>query len=683
MNKYPNLDAVELREITPEQLYEILEKHREWVESEEKEGERADLENANLQEAGLSYANLQRAYLFYANLQGANLGGANLQEADLRGANLQRAVLGDANLQETDLRGANLQRAVAAGTNLQGANLGGANLQEADLSGANLQGADMGDVNLQGPLLHRVKLKDSILQDANLAGATGLLAGQFAGTNVSGAKLPEDIARFEGLAHVEELSRNARKLFFAMLLGCVYAWLTIATTTDARLLTNSASSPLPIIQTQILIAGFYWAAPVILVALYIYFHLYLQRLWEGLADLPAIFPDGKPLDMKVYPWLLSGLVRAHVQLLKVNRPPLSHLQVVTSILLAWWVVPFTLLLFWGRYLPRHHWLGTSLHVALILGATVCGILFQHLAKTTLRGQVTPRIRSKGNWRSLGLYRDIVRRSWRLVVIGAFVLLVVVLISDGAINGTRSRQSRGIPSTQQDAKFFGVPPLHREIIPKILPYVGARAFADFTEEDVSIKPSNWFVGNKKLADIVSGAQLKNMDLRYALAFRAFLMKADLRSANLQGAILAGANLQGAKLFGANLQGAVLRIANLQGADLGGANLQGADLRGANLQEADLSVANLQGADLRGANLEEAVLGDANLQGADLRGANLQEADLGVANLQGADLCGAEDLTPEQVTKASNWELAFYSKDFLKTLGLPADHNERVKKGTGGT
>ncbi len=33
---------------------------------------------------------------------------------------------------------------------------------------------------------------------------------------------------------------------------------------------------------------------------------------------------------------------------------------------------------------------------------------------------------------------------------------------------------------------------------------------------------------------------------------------------------------------------------------------------------------------------------------------------------------------QVKMARNWELAFYADYFLKELGLPPDHNERVKK-----
>ncbi len=117
-----------------------------------------------------------------------------------------------------------------------------------------------------------------------------------------------------------------------------------------------------------------------------------------------------------------------------------------------------------------------------------------------------------------------------------------------------------------------------------------------------------------------------------------------------------------------EGANLSVANLQEADLRGANLQNALLIGANLQKAILYGANLRGAKLRGAKL----------QGAKLSKANLQGAFLVEANLQGANLVGAIGLTASQVKAAKNSKLAFYSDDFLKKLGLPPDHNERVKK-----
>ncbi len=97
-----------------------------------------------------------------------------------------------------------------------------------------------------------------------------------------------------------------------------------------------------------------------------------------------------------------------------------------------------------------------------------------------------------------------------------------------------------------------------------------------------------------------------------------------------------------------------------------------------KQADLREANLQKANLLRANLQEAYLLNANLQEANLLNANLQGAILVEANLQKANLRGARDLTVAQVQLAYNWDLAIYSNDILKKLGLPPDHNEIVKK-----
>ena len=142
-------------------------------------------------------------------------------------------------------------------------------------------------------------------------------------------------------------------------MGCVYSWLTIATTTDVRLLTNTSSSPLPVIGTAVPIAGFYGAAPVLLLGVFLFLHLGLQHLWGLVSTLPAVFPDGVPEDKKAYPWLLTGLLRSHVPRLRDDLPALARLRASLAITLAWWIVPATMLVFWARYLPRQHWPGTS------------------------------------------------------------------------------------------------------------------------------------------------------------------------------------------------------------------------------------------------------------------------------------------------------------------------------------
>ncbi|MGH9426105.1 MAG: pentapeptide repeat-containing protein [Terriglobia bacterium] len=625
------LERPPLREITPDELREILQAHRKWVESGGRDGKKADLSQANLREANLEKAQLSQSNLHRANLEKAILKKANLQEAFLKDANLREAFLGeanlkrahllDANMQGAHLLDANLQGAVLWRVNLEGAALGGANLRHADLIDANMQEAylheadlrqaSLAKVNLRNANLLRATLREAELQDADLTGATGLLAGQIAGANVSGAKLPPDIHKFEGLAIVEQASKSTSKIFLAMLSACAYSALTIFSTTDAGLLTNSASSPLPIIGTPIPIAGFFVVAPAIILGIYIYFHLYLQPLWENLADLPAVFPDGRPLDKRAYPWLLNRLVRANLALLRNERPPISRLQALVSILLAWWAVPFTIALFWLRYLPRHDWIGTGLHLAFLVFAFVCGVWFQRLARNTLQGQVPEPVYFARNWASLDTLKGLLKRTYKLGTIAAIVLTSTLGVSYWSINGEQLGKEV-LPSCwffPGWLKEAASPMDLKHFIPQLLPCLGFRAFAYLDKQDVSSKPPNWFLrDDKELLRIVNGASLQFSDLRNASVANAFLVKADMTCAQLQWAFLVGSALQGANLF----------CADLEGTQLDGANLQGADFR------------------------------------------------------------GAFNLEPAQVKAAKNWQLAFYSEDFLKKLGLPQDHNERLTR-----
>jgi len=100
-----------MKTYTSEELKEILELHKKWLNGEEG-GARADLSNANLSNANLSNANLSNANLSNANLSNANLSNANLRSADLRFANLSYANLSYADLRSADLRSANLRSAI-------------------------------------------------------------------------------------------------------------------------------------------------------------------------------------------------------------------------------------------------------------------------------------------------------------------------------------------------------------------------------------------------------------------------------------------------------------------------------------------------------------------------------------------------------------------------------------------
>ena len=134
-----------------------------------------------------------------------------------------------------------------------------------------------------------------------------------------------------------------------------------------------------------------------------------------------------------------------------------------------------------------------------------------------------------------------------------------------------------------------------------------------------------------------------------------------------------------LSGADLREADLRNIQLLGADLRNANLSGADLRNANLSGADLKNANLSGADLTQAYLQGADLKKANLRNATLRGAKLTKTVLKRANKKGADFTGI--VIERELQFTARQVVGFYAKppEETKTFDISLLHPERLAKG----
>jgi uncharacterized protein YjbI with pentapeptide repeats len=598
----------EARELGAEELAAIEAAHRRWVETGGAEGERADLTGKDLTRV---------------RLDGMMLQGAVLSRARLRGASLRRVDLVDAELE---------------GTNLQGADLSGADLRRAVMRGA--------------------MLRDANLAEADLTGVRGLLSGQLGGANLAGSKLPEDLARFDGLVNVAEASRTTQGLFFSQLLVCAYAWLSVASTRDGQILNNAAppSSRLPILGTDIPLVQFYVVAPLLLLCLFIYFHFCLQRLWEELGELPAVFPDGRALDKKAYPWLLNGIVRMHAPRLKESSSPLALWQARISVLLAWGLVPLTIAVMWVRYLRAHDGWVTGAQVLVLAGTVGVGVGFRRLAAATLRGSERVRFRWNAAW---GHARA---RGWISAGVAAVVLGV---LSYGAIEGVNPLIDRRGVVLREPAWWEWFDP--RQWVPRVFSALGYNPFAHLDDVALSIKPANWTgAGTEAELESVRGADLERRNLRYGQAYHAFLVNAYARHADLSGADLRisdmrGVDLREARLVGANLRGAKLQKADLRWANLTGAKLDEGEMEGALLEGAILPSARLVRARLRGADLTSASLIEADLTEADLTGADLSEARLDGAKLAGADLRETVGLSWEQL-KAAKLE---------ETTRLPAE------------
>jgi uncharacterized protein YjbI with pentapeptide repeats len=603
----------------------------------EKTGQiRADLSGRNL-----SDMDLRRIDLSYVNLAGAKLRRSDLSEASFEHADLSEARIRDAHLDRTALRKAIFRDAEMQKVSLRDADLTGADLRRAKLREADLQGADLRDTRLQ----------HAELTGANLTGTVGLSQEQLAGADVAGARLPEELKTFSGLATVEETSKTARSIFLATLLACAYIWLTIASTTDAQLLTNSGTSKLPVIATDISIAWFFIIVPALLLLMYAYFHFHLQGLWEELATLPAIFVDGRPLHRRSYPWLVNEIVRSELPVLKPTGSTLTRIQDRLVVALVWGVVPLTILGCWLRFIVRRS-MAASLWQALLAAISILAAFqFHRLARWTLQQ------RQVEFW----LQRARLRRALG----GGLVVLAVLCVTSWVLITGIRREALWRPEIEQaDAARYATDVAHdarvsprwpRVWLPNVLKRLGVHTFASFDLADVSARvdtPSGFRI---------KGAALAGSDLRYATARGAFLDKADLTSSDLRGVDLSNASLEGAQLDGASFafarlfEAKMIDVHTAQGtpANFTGATLTSADFGRANLEGANFSLADLGGTIFRSAMLKRAVMplnsncdfSLADLRYVDFRGRNLAGADLSGATfrwtrLQHADLTGAK-------------------------------------------
>jgi uncharacterized protein YjbI with pentapeptide repeats len=553
---------------------EKLASHKEWVESQGVTGKRADLSCAHLEEAELISVNLR-----YADFHAANLKAADLLLTDLRDACLVRA-----------------------------------NLEESCLVGANLEGA-----NLEG---------------ARMESAMGLVPRQLAGATLRDAVLPATIRQFSALEEFERVSRVAKNYFSVAFAVSAVSWLMIWKTKDVQLLTNSAIIPFlhsAAAATALPTDAIYLIAPAVLFLLYLVLQYHLQRLWDAVLELPAVFPDGRTLGDKS-PRIITGLLRAHFRWMNQDAPSTRVIERVMAVLLAYWVVPATLALYWARYLTVQQFHDSFLHVlvtTLAIGVAV------HATTKVGRQQERWILHGKGAGRIVARIRRI-----NPISVAACAFVALTVLSAGTIKGVPHDRSR---APQYSASSI------RRWAPTAFWSVGFNPFADLTEASISQRPAGWTGADDQVAS-VTGAYLNNRHIRYAQAYGVFLANSHLWQADFQGSFLSEADLRNADLGQASLRLATLDRASMSHANLDRAVLDGANLTRVDLHDANLSYssavgsvlvdARLDGASLYSARLDSASMIRASLEKADVRNAYLGNADLSHADLQQAYFWSAQ-------------------------------------------
>ena len=578
-----------------------------------------------------------------------------------------------------ELKAAGDWRKTSAGPNLdlRNVDLSGADLRGVDFTNAVMSGAKLVSANLIGANFAWAKL-----QHADFSGATGVVGTQFARADLMGATLPGSV-KFGAFDAANEIATSTGKIFLTMLLVCVYSWLTINSTVDSKLLTDSSTSKLPILNVDIPIVNFYVLVPIALVGVAIVAMLQAQRVWTSVAAAPSVLPDATAMADRASTWIFGAWAAARVgDQSRIGL--LGRAQSWLWVVVGWWIAPVTIAWFWMRYLHRHDGGITTVQViALSLG---CGLAASFL---TLAGRTLPTT-----------YRP-ERPSWRGYIPAISVALAVPLVfglsSYYAINGVYRGHENEFSEQVADerpatASLRRAVPAWQALVPTLLSSAGVNPTAQLAESEISTRLTTTAVpdtGETNENPKASGARLVGTNLRFASAERAFLALADLRNTDLLGADLWSADLRGAHISGTSFVGALLFSTDLRKAR-GNAtpNAERVDTAAGMISSdtlycqrtmfaaANLRYARLQGADLRGASFDNSLL-----QGATFSRARLQRATFYGADLDGADFRGAYGITAAQILQAHH-RGALFSDSLLTELKreAPGDsdlaHYDRV-------
>ncbi|MEM8569687.1 MAG: pentapeptide repeat-containing protein [Pseudomonadota bacterium] len=499
------------------------------------------------------------------------------------------------------------------------------------------------------------------------------------------------------IERINEISKLARTAWFTLLAYLVFVGITLLGVEDADFFVPSRQTQLPLVNVQIPTASFFWAAPLLGAALYIYLHLFVLKLWDAIRDAPDTVPADPedpaseaqvPLSERIHPWIFNDLA-AFLKGREAHRPrPLRWLSNGVTIALVWIGGPLVTGAAWWRSFPAHDlWLsgviGACFLISLICGFTTAATIYQTRKETQS---------DHARWGGTQIANA-------LSIIALLVILGLTLVRttfdarfEIVISGEEKLAFNTLqPANLENEQLVPLPPEwrnyqvarmafretwckreglsmqicdHRNGNDRTQPPHVAEARTDYCTEhgietdaacdqtfaDLDTRFDDaWQTERDSINEALPALDLTKKDLRRMNASGASLVGAVFREARMEGANLWGALMEGADLERAQMEGANLRAAQMEGANLEAAQMEGADLAWAQMEGADLSFAHMEGANLSRAEMEGTKPRWAQMKGADLRNAQMEGADFMGAQMEGAILIGAN-------LKSADWTRA---------------------------
>src|SRR5262244_4115404 len=331
---------------------------------------------------------------------------------------------------------------------------------------------------------------------------------------------------------VEKCAETVNRGMLSLLAVALFCLLTTLGGADRSLVASEASIRLPFAEVPISFVGFLVVAPLLLIVLTVYLHVF-YGYWRQLDTIR----------------LAQGLTETYPTLFGIDR---KIAQLLTAFIF-YWLTPLVIGAIAWKALARYEW-GLSLTLLTFL-VTVGLVLLQAV-------RLGP-----------GKSRRIL-----ITFVGALGILMLAAASTGVLSRGVLQRRLSLPGadlTTVDLRWANLQGAN---------LVGA----DLT--NVDLQGASLTKANLARAKL-TGADLRGVNLAGADFTRADLTKAKLVGATLSRASLARADLPLADLARANLTAVNLAEADLTAAKLTAASLASAVLTDAVLTEADLTRANL--------------------------------------------------------------------------------------------
>lgn len=372
-------------------------------------------------------------------------------------------------------------------------------------------------------------------------------------------ELPSEIDR------INALTTNARNTWLVLLATLVFVGITLMDVDHIDFYGVDRATDLPLVNVSVPTRFFFYAAPVLIAAIYGYFHLYLIRLWDALSVARPGY-GSRPLGDLVSPWLVTDAalhLRANLRGDKCATPRvLEGGAMLLNILLAWVFGIAVLVLLWWTSMTARDWLmtgiaGGMLSIALFAGGASLAMMVIRMRKRSDGPLVNVLASAPAMCMVLVAVPFILMLSGQRTTGSLKMLAPIEMINEDIVQRPPGR----LPLALARDEF-------RDAWCKRKDVKKCDALTDEQEQTFS---EDWKTRREtELRDLRRPEWLREGDDAAG--------KADLRDADLRSAFLSGT---------------YLRNARLQDADLRGAQMEGADLWGAQMERAVLSMSRIFG------------------------------------------------------------------------------------------